>query len=162
MAAALGQEPYSLAMILLEEKRQMPGWEYDIIATDISHQALAKAEAGRSTEFEVQRGLPPEYLKRYFEPDDSQWVIRPDVKSLISFQHFNLLNSPVSLGTFDVIFCRNVLIYFEEATKRQVLERIRAILTPDGLLFLGGAETVVGITEAFAPIQGQRGVYKIN
>lgn len=161
-AAALGQEPYTIAMLLLEAKALMAGWRQSLLATDISNSALAKATAGKYTEFEVQRGLPPEYLDRYFTKNGVGWEVKQQVKDLIKFQHFNLLNSPAGTGPFDIVFCRNVLIYFDEQTKREVLKRIRSVMTDDGLLFMGGAETVVGLSDEFAPVTGERGIYEIK
>ena len=160
-AAAVGQEPYSIAMILQEEKRQMPSWNLEIFGTDLSTYALDKAKSGIYTEFEVQRGLPPEFLTRYFTKIDPHWQVTDTLKQIVKYQQYNLLHPPTGFGIFDVVFCRNVLIYFDEETKGKVLAQIRSVMAKDGLLFLGGAETVVGITDLFAPIQGQRGVYQI-
>ena len=158
-AASSGQEPYSIAMTLKEQEAAMPGWTYDLTATDISHEILEQAKEGIYTQFEVQRGLPITHLMKYFTQDDTKWIVNEDLKSMIKYQYFNLLDSMASLGQFDVIFCRNVLIYFDTPTKKNVLERMSKQLSPDGFLFLGGAETVMGITDMFQAVPDNRGLY---
>ncbi len=159
-AASSGQEPYSLGMILKEEAAKLPGWRHKIIGTDLSKEILAKAEAGRYSQFEVQRGMPIQLLVKYFDKDGESWQIKPAVKEMIEFKPQNLLKDFSLLGKFDVVFCRNVLIYFDQETKSNILDRISAIIADDGYLFLGGAETVLGLTEKFGPVPGQRGIYK--
>jgi len=161
-AASSGQEPYSLAITLMEEGAKLDGWRYDIVGTDISNQILDKAKAGLYSQFEVQRGLPITLLIKYFEKQDEQWRIKPEIRSMINYRFFNLLSDPASLGKFDVVFCRNVLIYFDQPMKKVILERIASLMPADGMLFLGGAETVLGITQAFRPVAGQRGVYELT
>lgn len=159
-AASSGQEPYTIAMILKELEAQNPGWSYDIVGTDISNDILDHARNGLYSQFEVQRGLPIQLLMKYFTQQDGQkWQINDDVKRMIKYDFFNLLTPMTGLGKFDIIFCRNVLIYFDEATKADVLKRMSAQLADDGYLMLGGAETVLGITDEFSPVQGLRGVY---
>lgn len=158
-AASSGQEPYTLAMILKEEAAKLAGWTYEIIATDISTEILKKAEKGAYTQFEVQRGLPVQLLVKYFKQDGDHWIIDSDLKRVIKYKEFNLLGNLTSLGRFDVVFCRNVLIYFDQETKARVLEGVCGLMPKDGVLFLGGAETVVGISDKFQPMPGQRGVY---
>ena len=158
-AASTGQEPYSLAMILKENAPKMPGWKIDIIGTDLSNEVLEKAKAGIYSQFEVQRGLPIQYLMKYFTKTNDVWQIKSDIRAIVQYKVLNLLESMQSLGQMDVVFCRNVLIYFDQATKGKVLEQIARVLAPDGVLFLGGAETVVGISSKFKPVAGQRGVY---
>lgn len=159
-ACSTGQEPYSLAMILTEEQTKLRDWSWEIVATDVSSEALAKAKAGIYSQFEVQRGLPATMLVRYFTKDGDGWRIKDPLRSRIDFCPFNLLNDPTPLGRFDVIFCRNVLIYFDPPTKANVLARLAQQLAADGFLFLGGAETVIGISDRFAPEPGQRGLYR--
>ncbi len=161
-ACSSGQEPYSLAMLLKEMGSALAGWTVEIVATDISEEILAKARQGVYTQFEVQRGLPIQLLMKYFSQTDQGWKIDPALGASISFRPFNLLDSMAGLGTFDVVYCRNVLIYFDQPTKTQVLERIRKQMADDGYLFLGGAETVLGICDAFKPLAGQRGMYTIQ
>ena len=160
-AASTGQEPYTLAMILKEEAAKLAGWRVDIVGTDISHDALDRARAGIYTQFEVQRGLPIQLLVKYFKQDGDKWQIAPEIRSAVQYRNFNLLSDFGSLGGFDVIFCRNVLIYFDQKTKGAILDRMAKLLPADGLLYLGGAETVLGVTERFQPMAGQRGIYQV-
>jgi len=160
-ACSSGQEPYSLAMILKEMSAKLAGWKFEIVATDISNDILSKAKAGVYSQFEVQRGLPIQLLVKYFKQTEDGWEIDAGLRSSIQFRYFNLLESMATLGTFDVVFCRNVLIYFDQATKADVLKRIRAQMPKDGFLYLGGAETVLGITDQFRLVPGQRGLYEI-
>jgi chemotaxis protein methyltransferase CheR len=158
-AASSSQEPYSLAMILKEAGAQLQGWKIDIIGTDISTEILTKARSGLYTQFEVQRGLPIQLLMKYFEKQDDQWLICKDLRDMITYKEYNLLDDLSPLGRFDVVFCRNALIYFDQETKGKVLEGIADLMPDDGILFLGGAETVLGISERFKPKPEQRGVY---
>jgi chemotaxis protein methyltransferase CheR len=158
-AAATGQEPYSLAIALKEMGKALQGWRIEIIATDISIDVLEKAKSGIYSQFEVQRGLPAMLLIKYFEQVGEAWQIAPEVRGMVKFMPLNLLHDFSKLGTFDVVFCRNVLIYFDQPTKIGVLNRIAGLMERDGFLVLGGAETVVGLTERFKPIPGKRGLY---
>ncbi len=158
-AASSGQEPYSLAMILKDHETQFSRWNIEITATDISNDILALAREGAYSQFEVQRGLPIQMLMKYFTQNGDKWRIADTLKKMINFKYFNLLDSMAGFGELDVIFCRNVLIYFDEKTKAGILERMAKQLKPDGLLFLGGAETVIGITDKFVSIPNVRGVY---
>ena len=158
-ACSTGQEPYTLSMILKEEGARLAGWKIDIIATDIAREIIERAKQGIYTQFEVQRGLPIQMLMKYFKQNGDKWQINQDVRNSVQYREFNLLNDPRVLGTFDVVFCRNVLIYFDQGTKGGVLNRIARTMEPDGVLYLGGAETVIGICDAFAPLPGERGVY---
>ncbi len=160
-AASTGQEPYTLAMILKEEAAKLNGWRVDIVGTDISHEALERAKSGIYTQFEVQRGLPIQLLVKYFKQQGDKWQIAPEIRSAVQYRGFNLLSEFAGLGNFDVIFCRNVLIYFDQKTKGTILDRMAKLLPADGLLYLGGAETVLGVTERFQPMQGQRGIYQV-
>jgi chemotaxis protein methyltransferase CheR len=158
-AASSGQEPYSLAMILKEEAARLAGWRHEIVATDISTEMLNKAKVGLYSQFEVQRGLPVQLLMKYFKKEGDLWQIDAALRGMVQYREFNLLEDPKPLGRFDVVFCRNVLIYFDQATKGVVLDRVADLIPSDGVLFLGGAETVLGISEKFKPMAGQRGVY---
>lgn len=160
-AASSGQEAYSLAMILKEESAKLAGWRCEIVGTDISPQVLQKAKSGKYSQFEVQRGLPAPMLSKYFESEDGSWTIRPEISSMVQFRQFNLLNDPTPLGRFDVVFCRNVLIYFNAQMKAKVLEGIANLLPEDGVLFLGGAETVHGISKRYKAYGERSGVYTI-
>jgi chemotaxis protein methyltransferase CheR len=158
-ACSSGQEPYTVAMILREERHRLNGWHVDILATDLSTEILSKAQAGLYSQFEVQRGLPIQMLVKYFKQTGDRWQIDPGLREQIRYRPFNLLDEMTGLGVFDVVFCRNVLIYLDQPTKQSVLERIAKQLTPDGFLYLGGAETVVGITDKFQPMANHRGLY---
>ncbi len=157
-ACSSGQEPYTIAMILKEEAARMAGWTVEIVATDISTEILNKAKEGLYSQFEVQRGLPITLLMKYFTQDGDKWRISEDIKKMVQYRAFNLLESPLTLGTFDVIFCRNVLIYFDQETKGKVLDGMSKVMPADGFLYLGGAETVLGISNSFEVIPGQRGI----
>ena len=161
-AASSGQEAYSLAMILAENRAMTGGREIEIIGTDIAREPLQRAREGLYTQFEVQRGLPVQLLMKYFKKEDPHWRITPDLRAMVRFREFNLLSDPRTLGKFDIVFCRNVLIYFDQPTKTRVLEAMAGMMPPDGLLYLGGAETVLGITNRFAPMPGERGVYGLT
>lgn len=158
-ACSSGQEPYSLAMILEEERARLAGWRVEIVGTDLSAEMVERSKAGSYSHFEVQRGLPVQYLTKYFRKSGDRWEILPELRAKVSFRTFNLLDDFAALGRFDVIFCRNVLIYFDAPTKGRVLGRMSSQLAPDGALFLGGAETVLGITDRFVPHPTQRGIY---
>jgi len=159
-AAATGQEPYSLAMALKGLGAALAGFRIDILATDIATEVLEKAKVGIYSQFEVQRGLPIQQLVRFFTQVGEAWQIAPEIRGMVQFRPLNLLNDFSSLGIFDVVFCRNVLIYFDHATKVSVLNRIATQMPADGYLILGAAETVVGLTEAFKPIPDKRGLYQ--
>lgn len=161
-ACSSGQEPYSLAMILKDKEAQLKGWRFEIMATDLSDDILAQAKKASYSQFEVQRGLPIQYLMKYFMQIGDQWQLKDEIRHMIKFAPFNLLNDMSRLGTFDVVFCRNVLIYFDEKTKGNVLDRICKQMENDGFLLLGGAETVLGITNKFVPQPEKRGLYIKN
>ena len=158
-AASTGQEPYSLAMMLKNMQEKFSGWRIEILATDISNEVLEKARTGIYSQFEVQRGLPIQMLMQHFEQVGEQWRLSEAVRKMVQFRQLNLLADFASLGTFDVVFCRNVLIYFDQATKVSVLERVYRQLAPDGFLLMGAAETVVGLTDIFVPLAEKRGLY---
>lgn len=158
-AASTGQEPYSLAILLKENWAKWQGWNIEIVGTDICTQVLEKAKAGAYSQFEVQRGLPIQMLIKYFKQEGDVWRINEDIRRMVSYRPFNLLSSFSLLGSFDIIYCRNVLIYFDQPTKKDVLERMHSALAKDGTLFLGAAETVLGITDKLRPVRGQRGMY---
>jgi chemotaxis protein methyltransferase CheR len=161
-AASTGQEPYSLAMILKEMAVPLAGWRTEIIATDISNEVLEKARAGLYSQFEVQRGLPIQMLMKYFTQAGETWQISPEIKAMVQYRPLNLLADFGHLGKFDVVFCRNVLIYFDQETKIGVFERLARVTETDGYLVLGAAETVVGLTEVFKPLADRRGLYVPN
>ena len=159
-ACSSGQEAYSIAMTAMELGPALGGRRVDILGTDISREMLDRAQEGVFTQFEVQRGLPVQMLVKYFRQEGSRWRIAPELRAMVRWQPFNLLDDPRGLGRFDVIFCRNVLIYFDAPTKSRVLGRLAGILAADGALYLGGAETVLGLTDRLVPTPGERGVYE--
>jgi chemotaxis protein methyltransferase CheR len=161
-AASTGQEPYSLAMIVRECAAMLAGYRTEIIATDISGDVLARAKAGIYSQFEVQRGLPIQQLVKYFVQAGDNWQIVPDIRAMVQFRPLNLLKDFSALGTFDMVFCRNVLIYFDQDTKINVLNRVARQMADTGFLSLGAAETVVGLTDAFKPMADRRGLYVPN
>ena len=161
-AASTGQEPYSLAMCLKEMKDKLTGWRVEILGTDLSAEVLEKAKAGVYSQFEVQRGLPIQMLVKHFSQVGDTWHISPEIRAMVQYRPLNLLSDFAHLGSFDVVFCRNVLIYFDQETKIGVLNRIARLLDPDGFLVLGAAETVVGLTDAFKPLVDKRGLYAPN
>ena len=161
-ASSTGQEPYSLAMILKEMGASMSGWRVEIVATDLSQEVLEKSKAGIYSQFEVQRGLPIQLLVKYFKQTGEFWQINPDIRAMVQHRQLNLLHDFSQLGTFDIIFCRNVLIYFDQDTKINIFNRLAKAMEPDGFLVLGAAETVVGLTDAFKPHPDKRGLYRPN
>ena len=161
-AASTGQEAYSLAMLLTERAQQMVGWKTDIIGTDLSKDVVEKAKQGIYTQFEVQRGLPITLLVKYFDKVGDKWQLKQNIRNMVQYREGNLLHDFGPIGVFDIVFCRNVLIYFDTATKGKVLDAIASVMAPDGVLYLGGAETVMGISDRFKPVDGQRGIYVLN
>jgi chemotaxis protein methyltransferase CheR len=159
-ACAAGQEPYSLAMILADEQARLAGWRVTLLASDISGEMVERASAASYNQFEVKRGLPLKYLVRHFDPAGDRWQLKPELRRMVQFRTVNLLGDLTGLGRFDAIFCRNVLIYFDQATKAAILDRIAVMLPPDGFLCLGGAETTLGVSDRFEAIADQRGLYR--
>jgi len=159
-ACSTGQEPYSLSIILKEEAAKVAGWRVRILGTDLSNEVLDKAKAGIYSQFEVQRGLPIQMLLKYFEQKGDVWQINPGLRAMVEWRKLNLLESFSHLGEFDIVFCRNVLIYFDQATKTEILDRLAKSVPEDGFLVLGAAETVVGLTDAFKPVPGKRGLFQ--
>ena len=158
-AASSGQEAYSLAMILSESRALLGDRRVEILGTDLARDQLARAREGVYTQFEVQRGLPVQMLMRHFRREDAGWRISDALRAMVQWKEWNLLGDLRSLGRFDIVFCRNVLIYFDQPTKTRALEAIAGQMSPDGMLYLGGAETVLGLTTRFAPLPAERGVY---
>jgi len=159
-AGSTGQEPYSLAMCVKEMSAALTGWRVEIVATDISQEVLEKSKAGIYSQFEVQRGLPIQMLVKYFKQNGDLWQINPEIRAMVQHKQLNLLHDFSQLGAFDIIFCRNVLIYFDQDTKINIFARLAKIMEPDGFLVLGAAETVVGLTDVFKPFPERRGLYR--
>ena len=158
-ACSTGQEAYSLAMMLRDDFPLLAGWRVEIVGTDISPSVVTRAKEGVYSTFEVQRGLPIQLLIKHFEQVGEQWRIKPEIRRMADFRLFNLLGDLAPLGQFDIILCRNVLIYFDLPLKSRVLDGMHQRLARDGGLILGGAESVFGICDKFTDIAGLRGVY---
>lgn len=158
-ACSTGQEPYSIAMMMEEEAARIPGLRAEILATDLSERCLTKARAGLYSQFEAQRGLTIQRLVRHFEQGPDGFRIKPALRAAVRWRSLNLLTDFRHLGVFDVVFCRNVLIYFDRPTKGAILTKIADRMTGDSRLFLGAAETVLGISQAFQSVPGAHGLY---
>lgn len=148
-AASTGQEPYTLAMLIDEHFPELRAWQVTILATDLSSDALARARDARYSQFEINRGLPARYLIKYFDKVGLEWQLHDAIRQRVEFREMNLTRPWPPMPQADIVFLRNVLIYFDVETKRDVLARVRRILRPDGYLFLGAAETTVNLDDAF-------------
>ena len=159
-AASSGQEAYSIAMILHEMK--LEGWRVKIVGTDLNQQILDRATAGRYLQIEVNRGLPAKYLVKHFTRAGLDWQINDNLRSMVSFQRFDLRSSMRSLGPFDLVLCRNVLIYFDVETKKKILGELRTTITSKGLLALGAAETTINLDPSYARVvHGSASFYQV-
>jgi chemotaxis protein methyltransferase CheR len=147
-ASSTGQEPYSIAMIVAQAEAVLAGTKVEILATDFSSQALGRAKAGVYNQFEVQRGLPVQLLMKYFRPVAEGFELVPEIRKRVQYEEINLLNPFPSHWQFDIVFCRNVLIYFDVATKKNVIDRMAKVLGRGGSLFLGGTESTLGVTDS--------------
>lgn len=157
-ACSTGQEPYSIAMTIADN---FPAVKAQIVATDIAESVLAKGRSGRFTQLEINRGLPAPMLVKHFERQGPTFEISSRLRSQVVFRKHNLLEQPPAGGPYDIVFLRNVLIYFDVATKRSVLAKVRSALTPGGYLFLGAAETTIGVDDTWERIQvGNSSVYR--
>jgi len=157
-ASSTGQEVYSLAMLVrelveTESSRDLPENRFSILASDISAQAIETAKAGRYTRSEVARGLSDERLRRHFDHRGNHWILTEPVRRLVHFRRFNLLQSPAALGAFDVILCRNVLIYFDEPTRKRICQGLQGILQDGGWLVLGAAESLYGVDDRMETVK---------
>jgi chemotaxis protein methyltransferase CheR len=157
-ACSSGQEAYSLAMLLLDWLPMHPGISAQIVGTDISPRMVERARAGRYSQLEVNRGLPAQYLVKHFDQVGREWVLRQNVRSMARFERGNLALPPVGVPACDIVFLRNVLIYFDLDTKRTVLSHIRRVLKPGGYLLLGGAESTLNLDTAFQRVELGRAV----
>ena len=161
-ACSTGQEAYSIAMTLKEESSKYPGLKAEIYGTDLAEKVLERARAGIYSQFEIQRGLPINLLMKHFvQRPNNNWEISDALKSMVKFTTGNLLQPYAAIGRFDIIFCRNVLIYFDEKTKSDVLDRMAAILNPPGYLYLGGSETTHGLTTKYRVVEEHRGLFML-
>ena len=155
-----GQEALSLAMLFAERAETRGMTPPEIVATDVSRTAIARARSGRYTQFEIQRGLSVRRMIRWFDSIDGDWCAQPELVRRISFRQMNLVADPLPIGRFDAILCRNVLLYFALPLRKRVFDRLAAALRPDGVLILGAGETVFGQTGAFRPSRHYAGLYE--
>lgn len=155
-----GQEPLSLAMLFAEREEASGARAPDIVASDVSAAALARVRAGRFSQFEIQRGLSVHRMIRWFDTLGTDWAAKPDLLRRVSFRRLNLVADPAPTGRFDLILCRNVLLYLPMPVRAAVFEKLAGALRPDGLLVLGAGETVIGQTDAFRPSRRYRGLYE--
>jgi chemotaxis protein methyltransferase CheR len=158
-AASTGQEPYSIAMTLRDAFPELASWDVQIYSTDLNSTVLARAREGKYRQLEVNRGLPAPMLLKYFERSGAEWQVKPVLRDMVKFHELNLLDPWVSVGPQDLVFMRNIMIYFDVETKRRILGRLRQILRPDGFLILGGAETTSNLDDAYMPVRVGTGVY---
>lgn len=162
-ASSSGQEVYSLAMLIRENFPGLMAWNLQLIATDISSSVLSRAERGRYSQMEVNRGLPAHLLAKYFVRDGLDWQLSPDIRRMVTFKRMNLAEAWLDIGPIDVMMLRNVLIYFDMDTKRQILARAQRVLRPDGYLFLGCAETTLNLSDSFERVQcGTGSCYRLR
>ena len=159
-ACSSGQEAYSVAMTMLDTPA-VAGWTVEIVGTDLSSEMVQRAREGRYSQLEVNRGLPATHLVRHFERDGAGWRVNPQLRSMARFTELNLMRPFPTVGRFDVVFLRNVLIYFDVPTKRDILRRIGQVLAPDGYLYLGAAEMTMGVDDAWERVAaGRSSVYR--
>ncbi len=162
-ACSTGQEPYSISMTLKGEAANLPGWKFDILATDLAKKVVDKAESGIYSQFEAQRGLPIQMLIKYFDSlPNTTWQLKNNIRDMVKFQTQNLLEDYSRHGKFDIIFVRNVLIYFEDGTKAQITAKMARSLQPHGVLILGSTENLIDPTGLFAPLPDFRGAYTLK
>jgi chemotaxis protein methyltransferase CheR len=162
-ASSTGQEPYTIAMVLREHFAGNLNWKTTIVATDLSTDVLARARQGRYSQLEVNRGLPAPMLVKYFQRQGTEWELKEEVRRLVEFRQLNLIDPTWDIAGADIVFLRNVLIYFDVFTKKAILQKIRKVLRPDGYLFLGGAETTMNLDDAFERTAFERsGCYRIR
>lgn len=158
-ASSSGQEAYSIAMLLKEEFAGLPGWSLSIIGTDLSSAILDRARNGRYSQLEVNRGLPLKYLSRYFTHEGADWILSPEIRKMVEFRQVNLAEPWRDLPRFDIVFFRNVMIYFDVETRRSIFNRLVSTMKPDGYLMLGTAETTYGLSQSFARVTWEKTAY---
>jgi chemotaxis protein methyltransferase CheR len=162
-ACSTGQEPYSVAMLLREHSPGLKDWNVQLLASDLATSVLERARRAVFNQLEVNRGLPAPLLLKYFHKDGAQWLLKDEIRAMVEFQQMNLIAPWPALPQMDVVFLRNVLIYFDVEIKRQILARVRRLLRPDGFLFLGGAETTLNLDDAFERVPFERsGCYRLR
>ena len=157
-ACSSGQEPYSIAMLVHEHFPQLTTWTVELIATDISTGILTRARSGSYNQHEIARGLPSTLRQKYFLPQGKDWQIKENIRQMVEFRQLNLAESWSPMPQMDIIFLRNVLIYFDIKTKQTILAKVRRILHPEGYLFLGGGETTINLDPAFEPVKFEKAV----
>ena len=163
LACSTGQEPYSLAMLIRETFPQLDSWKVTIVATDLSTQVLKRARDGNYNQHEINRGLPAPYLLKYFDRQGMNWQVKDNLRKMIDFQTMNLIEPWQFMLPADVVFLRNVLIYFDVAVKKEILAKVRRILRPDGFLFLGGSENALNLDDSFKRLEfEQTSVYQLR
>jgi chemotaxis protein methyltransferase CheR len=160
-ACSTGQEPYSLAMTFADNAEKWRGWVVEIIAVDISTSALQKARTALYSQFEIQRGLPVLLMLRHFDQIDTQWQLKDTIRKMVSFRHANALDSMTGMGKFDIILCRNMLMYLGEEARHKVLDNMADVAHAESIMMLGAAETVIGQTERFAASRDFRGFFEV-
>lgn len=161
-ACSTGQEAYSLAMLMREAAPANPGWRFEIIATDFVPAVLDKARSGTYSKFEVDRGISKERLSRHFEPVEDKWRVRPELRALVHFRQHNLLEPAAILGAFDLVLCRNVLIYFDAPTKQRVVGAVLKQLIGGGYAIFGAADVAVAGTPGLRAIPGLPGGFAFD
>lgn len=162
-ACSSGQEPYSIAMTMLDSQPVLASWHTSIVATDLSTAMVARTREAFYTQLEINRGLPATHLVRHFDRDGTGWRVRRNLRDMVSVQQHNLVSSPPAQGPYDIVFLRNVLIYFSRDTKRDILSRVRRVMRPEGYLVLGAAETTLNLDDSFERVEmGQASVYKLK
>jgi len=159
-ACSTGQEAFSLAMAFADQRHLWNGWKIEIVGTDLSARAIARAREGRYNQLEIQRGLSTVQMLRYFRQERTDWIARDELRDMTLFRQFNILESPLILGKFDMILCRNLLIYQDEECRRRTVANLRLAMVRDGLLMLGATETILGLGNWFVPSTAYRGLYE--
>jgi len=158
-ACSTGQEAYSIAMLLREHFPELVNWKVQILGTDLSDDVLEKARAARFSQIEINRGLPATLLAKHFRREGMQWELAPHIRSMASFCKLNLIERWPPMPLMDVVFLRNVLIYFSPETKKAILEKVRTVMAPHAVLFLGAAETTMGLDASFVRVQIDNSVF---
>jgi chemotaxis protein methyltransferase CheR len=162
-ASSTGQEPYSIALLIREHFSELARWQVSILATDLSRQVLGRAREGLFNQIEVNRGLPAALLVKYFEQHGTEWRLKPAIRAMVDFQEINLTDIWPILPRMDLVLIRNVMIYFDVDTRKDILNRLRRVLRPDGYLLLGGAETTFGLDDSFARVEPLKaGLYQVG
>jgi chemotaxis protein methyltransferase CheR len=158
-ACSTGQELYSIAMTLREHFPDLAGWNVQLVGTDLSDEVLERARNASYSQVEMNRGLPANLLVRYFERHGMNWQLRPELRAMATFKKLNLIESWPFMPKMDIVFLRNVLIYFSPETKKQILQKVRMVMAPQAILFLGAAETTMGLDSAFERVEAERSVF---